>query len=53
MLSINHLNSTSTSLLNKTNFTNFYVSGASTLVSSLNNVGNIIGSGTSFNKFKL
>ena len=45
-LSINNLNNTSTTLLNKTNFTNLFVSGASTLLSSLNIVGNIIGSGT-------
>ena len=45
-LSINNLNNTSTSLLNKTNFTNLFVSGASTLLSTLNVVGNIIGSGT-------
>ena len=45
-LSINNLNSTTTSLINKTNFSNLLVSGASTLLSSLNVVGNIIGSGT-------
>ena len=36
ILSINNLNATSTSLLNKTNFTNLLVSGASTINSSLN-----------------
>ena len=45
-LSINNLNFTSTSLFNKTNFTNLLVSGASTVLSSLNITGNIIGSGT-------
>ena len=44
--SINNLNSTSTSLLNKTNFSNLIVNGDSTYLSSLNVVGNIIGSGT-------
>jgi hypothetical protein len=39
ILSINNLN-------NKTNFSNLLVSNASTLLSSLNVVGNIIGSGT-------
>jgi len=39
ILSINNLN-------NKTNFTNLLVSNASTLLSSLNITGNIIGSGT-------
>jgi len=46
ILSINNLNNTSTSLFNKTNFTNLLVSNASTLLSSLNITGNIIGSGT-------
>jgi hypothetical protein len=45
--SISNLNFTSTSLFKKTNFTNILVFGASTLLSSLNVVGNIIGSGTS------
>ena len=45
-LSINNLNATSTSIFNKTNFTNLLVSNASTINSSLNVVGNIIGSGT-------
>ena len=39
-LSINNLNATSTSLLNKTNFSNLVVSGASTYLSSLNVSGN-------------
>ena len=46
----NNLNSLSTnsilSINNKTNFSSLYVSGASTLLSSLNILGNIIGSGT-------
>ena len=46
ILSINNLNATSTSLLNKTNFSNLLVSGASTCLSSLNIVGGIIGSGS-------
>jgi hypothetical protein len=33
---------------NETNFSSLYVSGASTLLSSLNIVGNIIDSGTAF-----
>jgi hypothetical protein len=39
-LSINNLKATSTEIFNKTNFTNLYVSGASTLSSSLNVSGN-------------
>ena len=46
MLSINSLNATATSLLNKTNFSNLLVSGASTCLSSLNIVGGIIRSGS-------
>ncbi len=46
ILSINNLNATSTTLFNKTNFTNFLVSGTSTCSASLNIVSNIIGSGT-------
>ena len=46
ILSINNLNTTSTTIFNKTNFTNLLVSGASTCLSSLNVVGNIIASGT-------
>ncbi len=45
-LSVNNLNATSTTIFDKPNFTDFYVSGASTLLSSLNLVGNIIGYGT-------
>ena len=44
---VNTLSTNSILLINnKTNFSNLYVSGASTLLSSLNILGNIIGSGT-------
>jgi hypothetical protein len=39
-LSINNLNALATPICNKTNFTNLYVSGASTVLSSLNVLGN-------------
>jgi hypothetical protein len=39
-LSINNLNGLATTIYNKTNFTNLYVSGASTVLSSLNVSGN-------------
>ncbi len=45
-LNISNLQITSTTIFHKTNFTNLLVSGASTMLSSLNVVGNIIGSGT-------
>jgi hypothetical protein len=45
-LSINNLKATSTTIFNKTNFTNLLVSGASTVLSSLNVSCNIVGSGT-------
>ena len=44
--SISNLNTTSTTIFNKTNFTNLLISGASTCLSSLNIVGSIIGSGS-------
>ncbi len=45
-LNISNLQATSTTIFNKTNFSNLLVSNASTLLSSLNITGNIIGSGT-------
>ena len=45
-LNISNLQATSTTIFNKTNFSNLVVSNASTLLSSLNITGNIIGSGT-------
>ncbi len=44
-LNIDNLNATATSLLNKTNFTNLLVSGASTINSALNVKGVILSEG--------